>query len=272
VTNLSGSIAAGGYYLVQEAQGGGGTTPLPTPDATGTISMAASNGKVALVTSTTALAGTCPTDTSIADLVGFGTANCFEGSGATPALSNTNSAQRDAGGCADSDDNAADFAVAAPVPQNSASAPVGCGCGTVNETGFAEEADYCNLQFPVATSATASTPTALIYGQIFETGVTEAAGDSGTVTAEVGYGPLSANPEYDMAWVWTAAAYNVQVGNNDEYQASFLAPATPGEYYYTYRFSLDGGSTWTYCDVNGAGSNTGLSFETTQLGVLTVTP
>ena len=51
VTALSGTIAAGGYYLVQEAAGAGGTTPLPTPDATGSIAMSATAGKVALVTS-----------------------------------------------------------------------------------------------------------------------------------------------------------------------------------------------------------------------------
>ena len=50
VTALSGTIAAGGYYLVQEAAGAGGTTPLPTPDATGSIAMSATAGKVALVT------------------------------------------------------------------------------------------------------------------------------------------------------------------------------------------------------------------------------
>ena len=44
----TGSIAPGGYYLVQQAAGTGGTTALPTPDATGTIAMAAGAGKVAL--------------------------------------------------------------------------------------------------------------------------------------------------------------------------------------------------------------------------------
>jgi len=55
VTNLSGSIAPGQYYLVQESQGAGGTTALPTPNATGTIAMSATVGKVALLSSTTAL-------------------------------------------------------------------------------------------------------------------------------------------------------------------------------------------------------------------------
>ena len=38
-TPLTGMIPAGGYYLVQEAAGAGGTLALPTPDATGTIAM-----------------------------------------------------------------------------------------------------------------------------------------------------------------------------------------------------------------------------------------
>src|SRR4051794_43304 len=48
VTNLSGTISAGQYYLVQEAVGAGGTTNLPTPDATGAIPMSATAGKVVL--------------------------------------------------------------------------------------------------------------------------------------------------------------------------------------------------------------------------------
>ena len=39
---------AGTYYLVRQAAGAGGTTPLPTPDASGTIAMGATSGKVAL--------------------------------------------------------------------------------------------------------------------------------------------------------------------------------------------------------------------------------
>src|SRR6185437_10670952 len=39
VTALSGTIPPHAHYLVQEAAGSGGTTPLPTPDATGSINM-----------------------------------------------------------------------------------------------------------------------------------------------------------------------------------------------------------------------------------------
>src|SRR5215217_3892357 len=45
-TPLTGSIAPGQYYLVQEAVGTGGTVSLPTPNATGTILMSATAGKV----------------------------------------------------------------------------------------------------------------------------------------------------------------------------------------------------------------------------------
>ena len=130
VTNLTNvSLAPGGYYLVQEAQGAGGTTNLPTPDATGTIAMSATAGKVALVNSTTAItSGTsCPTGASIIDFVGFGsTANCFEGTGPTPAPSNTTGVLRGSSGCTETDQNATDFAAGAPNPRNTATALAPC--------------------------------------------------------------------------------------------------------------------------------------------------
>jgi hypothetical protein len=126
-TPLSGSIPAGGYYLVQEAAGAGGGAPLPTPDATGSISMSSTTGKVALVSNTTVLSGTCPTGGAIVDFVGYGsTANCFEGTGPTPTISNTLAAFRGASGCTDTDDNLGDFATGAPNPRNSASAAHSC--------------------------------------------------------------------------------------------------------------------------------------------------
>src|SRR5690606_26278496 len=49
VTALSGTLEPGQAYLVQQSAGAGGTQPLPTADATGTIPMSATAGKVALV-------------------------------------------------------------------------------------------------------------------------------------------------------------------------------------------------------------------------------
>jgi hypothetical protein len=135
-TPLTGTIAAGRYYLVQEAAGGGGTTPLPTPDATGTSAMAATAGKVALVRSTTPLtcASACPAVTTVQDFVGYGTtADDFEGSGPAAAPSNTTATLRNNDGATDTNNNAADFTAGDPDPHNTAFVPPpppGTGCAT----------------------------------------------------------------------------------------------------------------------------------------------
>jgi hypothetical protein len=112
-TIFSGIIQPHNYYLIQEAQGTGGTVPLPSPDAIGTIMMSATAGKVALVNNSTTLTGTCPT--GLVDFVGFGAANCSETS-PTAALSNTTSAQRTPIG-QDTGNNSADFLIGAPSPR-----------------------------------------------------------------------------------------------------------------------------------------------------------
>ncbi|MDQ6759445.1 MAG: lamin tail domain-containing protein, partial [Acidobacteriota bacterium] len=130
-TALTGSIAPGQYYLVQESQGAGGTTSLPTPDATGTLALSATAGKVALVNNATLLTGTgCPFSASVIDFVGFGTGtNCFEGSGPTPTLSNTTAAIRAGAGCTDTNNNVVDFSAGTPNPRNSASPQNLCSSG-----------------------------------------------------------------------------------------------------------------------------------------------
>lgn len=118
VTTLTGTIQPGKYYLIQEAAGAGGTVNLPTPDATGSIAMSATAGKVALVSSTTALTGGCPT-TNVVDFVGFGpTTTCSETS-PTAILSNTTAAMRKNNGAQDTNNNFNDFTVGTPNPRNS---------------------------------------------------------------------------------------------------------------------------------------------------------
>jgi hypothetical protein len=117
---LTGSIPAGKNYLVKLA---GGTTgaALPTPDATGSINMSGSQGKVALRNTTTLFTGSTPVGQSgLQDFVGFGGANTFEGA-AAPAASTTTALFRIGGGATDTGNNAADFITAAPNPRNTAS-------------------------------------------------------------------------------------------------------------------------------------------------------
>jgi uncharacterized protein len=124
------SLQPGQYYLIQQAAGAGNGIPLPAPDLIDPtpIAMAAGAGKVALVTGTSPLGcngGSTPCSADqlarIIDLVGYGNANFFEGTGAAPTLSNTTAAFRANNGCIDTDNNAADFSAGAPAPRNTAS-------------------------------------------------------------------------------------------------------------------------------------------------------
>jgi hypothetical protein len=118
-TVLSGTLAPGHHYLIQEAAGTGGTANLPTPQVVGSLAMSATSGKVAL-TKTTALltVGNPVGTTNVVDFVGFGSADAYEGAGAAPTLSNTTSALRANAGATDTNNNAADFTAGAPNPRN----------------------------------------------------------------------------------------------------------------------------------------------------------
>ena len=120
------TVAPGGYFLIQLAGGPNGS-PLPAADAIGTFNPAATAGKIVLVSTSTGL--TCNGSSNpcnatqlgqIVDLVGYGGANFYEGSAPAATLSATTAAIRGDGGCADTNDNAADFHAAPPSPRNSA--------------------------------------------------------------------------------------------------------------------------------------------------------
>ncbi len=131
------TIDPGRYYLVQLAGGANGD-PLPAADDTSALGLGGTSGKLALVSGTTPLA--CAADAgadasvdsgrcvgSAIDLVGYGTASDFEGTGPSGALSSSLSAARNAAGCMETDDNAADFtAGTVTAPRNSASPATDC--------------------------------------------------------------------------------------------------------------------------------------------------
>lgn len=157
VTSLSGTIQPGHYFLIQEAAGSGGTLALPTPDVIGTIAMSGTDGKVALVSSTTALTGTgCPPAATVMDLVGYGSANCSE-TAAAPAMANTASDSRKGGGYTDSGNNSADFLRSSGtntfVPRNSAVNAFGAsGSSTPNPVGAGNAANLGAVITPFADS------------------------------------------------------------------------------------------------------------------------
>ena len=111
-TKLSGSVPAGGYFLIKGAAGNDTSHPLENADFESSFDF---NGKKASAVLTDA------SGTQV-DLVGWGGAANFEGK-AAEGTSNSTSIQRKEVGV-DTDDNAADFHAAAPTPQGSGSDPV----------------------------------------------------------------------------------------------------------------------------------------------------
>jgi hypothetical protein len=125
-------VPAYSYFLIQGAGGTNGLA-LPTPDLTGSLGLATAAGKIALVSSTTALTGLQANPTSngvIIDFVGYGsngspmTVNAYEGVNPAPAPSVMNSVARDGSGTIDTDQNGVDFQFQVANPRNSVSPTV----------------------------------------------------------------------------------------------------------------------------------------------------
>ena len=137
IANLSGSINSGGYFLVSLNSGGVNGGALPTVDlSNSSIPMGANNGKVFLCNSTSGVvigSNGCSSSSNIVDFVGFGTANCSEGSSSITGLNTTNWTTRKNNGCLDNNVNSTDFLTGnITAPRNSAS-PTNF-CTTISNT------------------------------------------------------------------------------------------------------------------------------------------
>jgi Bacterial Ig-like domain/Lamin Tail Domain len=232
-TDLSGTLPAGRYFLIEEATGGAHGSTLPTPDLSGNINLSATAGKVALVSSTTALGnGACTEDTSVLDLVGYGAANCSETSPA-PAPSATNADIRAGSGCTDTDDNSADFASSAANPLNTTTMPHYCRLPKVSSTTPADSAS--GVAVDSSLSVTFNEPVDLADGWY-----TISCGTSGSHTAGVSGGPttFTIDPDTDFAHsescTATIVAADVSVNGSDtmaaDYVFAFTTAAAPTQY------------------------------------------
>jgi hypothetical protein len=121
-------VLPGEYKLYQFGSSGNNGAALPvTPDASATdFNLPSGAGRVALVKGRANAAFAhvgCAVgvDASLADFVSYGAATCVEGAENLPAPSPTAAAVRNVGGCADTDNNVADFAAAAPNPRATSS-------------------------------------------------------------------------------------------------------------------------------------------------------
>ena len=123
--------------------------------------------------------------------------------------------------------------------------------------------DWYNTQFPPnATICQLSSMTA--YGKVYEAGVTNSPGQSPGLSASIGWSTTNSNP---ATWTnWQNANFNVQVGNDDEFVATFGSNLAPGTYYYAFRYTYNGCAP-VYGGLNGPWNGT-----TSNSGVLTILP
>lgn len=120
-----------------------------------------------------------------------------------------------------------------------------------------EPVDYAHVQYPCSGSA-ATGSAYTVYAWVWMAGVTDALGEGTRVDAEVGVGPDGTWPWVSAGWTWYPAAYHGDTDGpyagdhaNDEYAGTLTAPATTGAWDYAYRFTTDGGLSWTYTDLGG---------------------
>lgn len=235
VTNLTGSLAPGGYYLIQLASAGAIGASLPLPEATGTISMSATAGKVALVNTTTALSGTAPSSPSIIDVVGYGTsANFYEGSAPAPAPSATTSDLRNSNGCSDTNSNNIDFAALTPDPRNSASPANPCTSITVMDVTSSElngtyiTGDPIDITITFSGNVTvAGSPTLLLETGAIDRTATYTSG-SGSSVLTFRYTVMAGDSSADLDYVGTNSLGGTITGATGEAILTLPSPGSAG--------------------------------------------
>ena len=111
---------------------------------------------------------------------------------------------------------------------------------------------WCRIQHPESIAVEPGKSTEEIYGRVHVDGCTGKESDKSKcpeIKAQVGYGAESADVSgyhYEPASLNTGFS-DAGSGVNDEYLAT-LKPLESGDYRVVYRFSLDNGATWEYCD------------------------
>ena len=141
-----------------------------------------------------------------------------------------------------------------------------------------DEVDFCRYQHPPNANLTFGEQVT-IYGRVFEPGITDRTAGTDvdqTLRAQGGFGPDGSDPDGNDEWEWLVADANLQYdGNaagepsNDEYEVLFNAPI-PGQYDLAFRFSVDAGVSWVYCDGGLPGSTDG--YQPANAGSMSVAP
>lgn len=119
-----------------------------------------------------------------------------------------------------------------------------------------------------AASALVDAVSGQIFGSVTVPGLTGADGAADGLRAELVWGAASSAPD-----TWTEqvdATYDADGDGDSELFVATLSSAAAGDFGYAYRFSVDDGATWSWCDTDGS-DGTAPGFEEQKVGAFTVT-
>ncbi|MBT3253314.1 MAG: cadherin-like domain-containing protein [Candidatus Marinimicrobia bacterium] len=101
-----------------------------------------------------------------------------------------------------------------------------------------DDVDWCNFQYP-STGSFETNNQFLTYAQVYESGVTDEAGQGADIFAWIGYSETDSDPS-GTGWTWVTAAYHTDNVNNDEYVLDLgNTLSSAGTFYVASRFSRD---------------------------------
>ncbi|MFO7735213.1 MAG: alpha-amylase family glycosyl hydrolase [bacterium] len=130
---------------------------------------------------------------------------------------------------------------------------------------------WIGIQWPYTINLEIGEEGEVVYAQIYMDDGSTGAGkpENKSFIAQLGIKKDVTKAEYPVissTWHWTDASFNTdfaggEFGNNHEYMAGFPMDRN-GDFAYIYRFSLNGGESWWYCDKGIQGDDPGPDFIT----------
>lgn len=223
-TITAGTIAPGGYFLVQLAGGATGTN-LPTPDASpaSPSNLSGTVGKVALVNGTTAV--TSCTDAAIVDKVSYGSPTnvCNETANATAPSNNTSSLLRVNNGCTDNDNNSTDFTVGTVNPRNTSSVTNSCAANSVT-TGVVAGTPFC-IDASTGVSTTVAYNASGTYNTTFTAYLSDA---TGSFASPLNIGSATVNGTNPTGTINIAIPAGTASGTGYQIRVDASSPAISG--------------------------------------------
>lgn len=126
-----------------------------------------------------------------------------------------------------------------------------------------QNVEWCRIvNSPASSEVVVGSESDAVYAQVYVPSCTNAKTHCANLKAEMGFGQEGV--AYDKM-TWAKAEINADYApttedgqNNDEFMAK-VKPSEKGSYDVYYRFSLDDGANWVYCDTAGIASETSLA-------------